>query len=127
MATNTPVTFRQGDVLLVRAPEACSGVEMRHGEANRIVLARGETTGHLHAFDGEDGQRVEWSFYDDGGRYNGDGLAQTITVPDGGATLRHGTPEKDYADGDHAPLHVPTGTYVVRRQRELRGRAGGVD
>lgn len=99
--------IRQGDVLLVREEDgrAFSPLE------GRVILARGEVTGHVHAFDpafGGAGVLVDYSF----------GLPEHVSVPKGGAWLRHGTPDKDYVDGDHAHVKVPEGKWEVRVQRE---------
>jgi len=92
--------IRQGDVLVVRVdalPPNCTPVTPEHG---RVVLARGEVTGHHHSFALSD--RVAL-FREDGSG----GLF--LTVSDGApAVLEH---------QEHAALSVPPGTYQVIRQR----------
>ena len=44
--------YRQGDILLVRIPHKRKPEGKKVGE-NKIVLARGEATGHTHSMSGE--------------------------------------------------------------------------
>lgn len=108
--------IRQGDVLLVPVTEDKVTEEIQGAtwtSPNRVVLARGEATGHIHAFDGGVVGMPFSPWYADGEP------PKFVRVSAGGALLRHGTPDKDYRDGDHAPVEVPEGTWQVRVQREV--------
>jgi len=93
--------YRQGDVLIMRAPAGTQqGAEIPR-DGGRVVLAYGEATGHAHAIS-ESG-------------------AALYTLPEAGedlsrllrlerpAVLRH---------EEHAEIHIPAGDWIVRRQRE---------
>src|SRR5690242_7295373 len=93
--------FRQGDVLIVEVPAGevpeCTPVPRdRHG---RMVLARGEATGHAHVIGGPgltllaDRDDPESLFLD---------------VPSHGRVTHE----------EHGPITVPAGHYRVIRQRE---------
>lgn len=60
--------------------------------------------------------------------FRDDGLARAASVPSdlyighvvvapGGAVLEHGVSQG--LQGDHAPISVPAGTYIARRQMEF--------
>lgn len=102
--------YRHGDICLVpiEAPDAGGTAEPRdqHG---RLVLARGETTDHVHVVRSK--------------------RAALLRLPDGRAVLRArdltrlldeptspggGTPGRT----PHDPISLPPGWYEVRRQRE---------
>lgn len=89
---------RQGDVLLIGIdnppPQGARPVEPEDG---RIVLARGEATGHAHVIE-ED-------------------RACLFETPDGARYLRVGAPAA-LRHPEHADILLPYGTYIVRRQRE---------
>ena len=97
--------FRQGDVLLMPCAEVPAGARPEAAEAGRVVLARGETTGHAHVMSAE---RVA-HFRDDG---TGSGFVRV----DGSAPVA-------LTHEEHAPLMVPPGSYRVVRQREYQPRA----
>ncbi len=90
-----PLTFRQGDVLLLRVDDVPSQAEpeLRGG---RIVLAEGEVTGHAHAIEEHDAR----AFTHEGQRY---------LLTKSKARLIH---------EEHAPIEVPPGAYRVIIQRE---------
>jgi hypothetical protein len=87
--------FRQGDVLLVRVDAAPEGepVGPEHG---RLVLARGEATGHHHSVAAERATLLRTA----------DGLYLRITAP---TPLEH---------QEHGPIRLEPGDYRVVRQRE---------
>lgn len=98
--------IRQGDVLLVPCAAIPAGVRQEAVENGRVVLARGETTGHAHAMAAD---RV-CHFREDGSG--------------SGAYLRiEGTAPVALTHEEHSPLMVPPGSYRVVRQREYQPRA----
>jgi|GEM_PF-291364 len=91
----TPLSFRQGDVLLVEVadiPEEATA-ESRSG---RIVLAEGEATGHAHAIHERDARTFT---------YRGERFLLTRSK----AQLIH---------EEHGPIEVPEGAWRVIVQRE---------
>ncbi|MCW2239530.1 hypothetical protein [Azospirillum canadense] len=97
--------YRQGDVLLVAATVLLPGSRPVEAADGRVILARGEVTGHAHSMAAE---RVRYFREDETGR----GFIQ-VHGP-GPVALRH---------EEHAPVNVEPGLYEVRRQREYRPRA----
>lgn len=91
--------FRQGDVLLCTVDEIPVTAMPVSSEADRVVVALGELTGHAHALAAHQGRL----FRDEP---NGRSF---IAIVKGGAALLH---------EEHDPIHVPEGHYEVRRQRE---------
>jgi hypothetical protein len=96
--------YAQGDLLIERVSDIPA---RREATEAAIVLAEGELTGHSHTVFG----RVAL--------FRDDALARDIprglyighlTVGDASARITH---------QEHAPIELPTGTYRVRRQREL--------
>lgn len=102
--------IRQGDVILVPC-KLPRGAKRRSTDARAagVVLAYGESTGHLHAV--EDGTKLEL--------YEHDGLVY-LRVTGQGAEIRHGTLEgrsvRPLAAPEHGPLAVPPGDYLVPGQ-----------
>ena len=100
--------FAQGDLLIERVADATpSGTILKADATGATVLAEGELTGHRHAI------------YDQVTMFRDDALAREVPaglyvghvkVEAGTALIRH---------QEHAPISLPTGTYRVRRQREL--------
>jgi hypothetical protein len=91
-----PKVYRQGDVALV-AIDTAIGTERRAG-AGRVILARGEVTGHAHTLDAE--CVSVWNYY-------GEEMAFITVLRE--TTLTH---------EEHAPIVLPPGDYRVVRQRE---------
>ena len=93
--------FRQGDVLVrrvTRIPADAAKVE----NADRIVLAHGEATGHAHAIALDEAHEFSQTA--------ADGVVyRFLEVLARGATLRH---------EEHAPILLPVGFYEILRQRE---------
>jgi hypothetical protein len=87
--------FRQGDVLLLRV-EATPGGERLEPENGRLVLARGEVTGHQHSVAARDAALVEAA----------EGVYLQIMAP---TPLEH---------QEHMAIWLQPGTYWVVRQRE---------
>ena len=96
---------RQGDVLLVRAKSVPASAKKRRRESGRVILARGEATGHHHSF----GSRLV-NMYAVADEFSRMGTA-VIEVKGKGAPLQH---------QEHAPIGVPPGTFRVVRQREYQ-------
>lgn len=97
----SPRLVRQGDILIIPTsePRPDGLTSQPRDAAGRLVLAEGEITGHAHAIADPDAEL-----------FGGDLEDRFLTVlADGGVTLRH---------EEHAPIHLPLGDYVVRRQRE---------
>jgi hypothetical protein len=94
--------YRQGDVLIVAVPREqvpASCVPVPRDKRGRMVLARGEATGHAHVV-------------------GGPGLA-LLAPPDEPDDMwidipRHGRVTHE----EHGPISLPAGTYRVVRQRE---------
>ncbi len=98
----------QGDIILERVADVPAGAPIGVDSDGAVVLARGEATGHRHAFYG-------------GGvtMFRDDALARDmpaelyighVQVGSSGAALRH---------EEHDTHDLVPGTYRVRRQREF--------
>ena len=91
--------YRQGDVLLIAVGAIHNTAPQKRDAKGRIVLAYGELTGHAHAIHNRAatlyGTDLENRFLE--------------VLAEGGVTLSH---------EEHAPIHLPHGTYRVVRQRE---------
>lgn len=101
------MTIRQGDVLVTTTRKTPSRAATVIHDQGRTILAYGEVTGHAHEvivdappMTGDDVPTQQLFQEPDGTR---------LLVVRGPATLRH---------QEHAPLHIPVGTYEVIRQRE---------
>lgn len=92
--------YRQGDVLLVRVEALPVGrpVEV---DGDRLILARGEATGHHHSIAAADGELVDAA----------EGVFLRIMTP---TPLEH---------QEHASIPLEPGLYRVVRQREYRPEA----
>jgi len=98
--------YRQGDVLLVRTDRPLGGqARPVPREAGRVVLARGEATGHAHAIDSP--------------------LAELFEEQDGRLYLRvsAGAEPVRLIHQQHDPIALPPGVYEVRRQHEYTPEA----
>jgi hypothetical protein len=99
------VQVRQGDILLVPCAQIpCTASELA-AEEGRVVLARGETTGHAHAMAAD---RVRYF------REDGTGQAYIRVESDGPVALAH---------EEHSSLLVGPGEYRVIQQREYEPAA----
>ena len=87
--------YRQGDVLLVATEATPSGKKVK-AEAGRLILARGEATGHHHSVSARNA-----TMFDEAGKF-------LLVVADQ-ATLDH---------QEHSAIEVAPGAYWVVRQRE---------
>ena len=95
---NEQKMIRQGDVLL--RPVSSMAVSPKpirvRSQSGRVILARGEATGHHHSIDAEDAELVR----------QGQAILLTIFRP---TALTH---------QEHAPIELPGGLYEVIPQRE---------
>ena len=93
--------YRQGDVLLVTTDGLLADTARPvRREAGRVVLARGEATGHVHAIDSP----LAELFEEQDGR-----LYLRVSAGDEPVRLTH---------DQHDAVALPPGVYEVRRQRE---------
>ena len=90
-----PLSFRQGDVLLVEVHEIPEEAEPEP-RSGRIVLAEGEATGHAHAIHERDARTFT---------YEGERFLLTRSK----AQLIH---------EEHGPIEVPQGSWRIVIQRE---------
>jgi hypothetical protein len=103
--------YAQGDIVLelVEDAEPARGL-MPEDADGAVVLARGELTGHRHAFHG-------------GGvtLFRDDALARDLprSLYVGHVTIT--APSADLRHEEHATITLPAGTYRVRRQQEWEG------
>ena len=89
--------YRQGDVLLVRVDELPGKIEEIDREKGRLVLARGEATGHAHVVRERRSRLVR------------DAEGETFLDVAAPAKLEH---------EEHGPIALEPGVYKVIRQRE---------
>ena len=95
--------YRQGDVLIERI-DSIPKTAVRQKASERIILAYGEATGHHHAIEEHDA--ADW-WKDEAGS------DQFLDIREA-ATITH---------QEHAPIPLPPGKYLVRRQREYSPEA----
>src|SRR5260370_13543017 len=93
------IMFRQGDLLLVRTMAMPEG-EALQAEGGRLILARGEVTGHHHSESVADAEAISTA----------EAVYLRIMTP---TPLEH---------QEHAPLPLEPGIYRVIRQREYQPR-----
>lgn len=85
--------YRHGDVMIEKVP----GLPEKKRQAQHLILAHGEVTGHSHRIQESDN-------------------AQLFETPDG--LFLHVTTEATVVHEEHAPIGLPEGYYRVWRQRE---------
>jgi hypothetical protein len=102
--------YRHGDVMLVTTGAVPS--ESKKLQAGRIVLARGEVTGHAHEIlTLPDAPECDLWEAENGTWY--------LHVPDGAeARLVHTQSGAEVACPEHDPIFLSPGTYTVIRPRE---------
>lgn len=93
--------IRQGDVLILPCDTIPAGVIPVEPENGRLIVARGEATGHHHSFPWKRGAVL---FRDDGGS---GGRYVDVAEP---VALEH---------QEHSALTLPVGKYAVRIQRTM--------
>ena len=94
--------LRQGDILLIpvrRVPKTLTPVNAEHG---RLILARGEITGHHHSVDA--------------------GTA-TLSLDEGGVLYMTVEKLTEVQHQEHGPIPLAPGKYKVVRQREYSPEA----
>jgi hypothetical protein len=104
---------RQGDVIVIglRKPLAASaqGLTPIPAEAERTILAHGEVTGHAHAL--PSAQATLYGMSDELRKL----LGQDVLPGDRVLTVIEDTM---LTHEEHDAITIPTGNYIVRRQRE---------
>jgi hypothetical protein len=88
-------SYRQGDVLIFEAGP--TAITLFHEEVPDRILAYGEATGHAHRVVGEGAHLYARDEHD---------MVLTVETP---ARVVH---------EEHGPIELPSGVYLVRRQRE---------
>lgn len=105
---------RQGDVLLIPTTKKAITSEHKPVPADkhgRLILALGETSGHMHLFR-DPGVCMLFR----------EGISdRVVTVGDLSALLHDQGDRTFVPTGDHHPVAVPPGTFIVRQQREWDG------
>ena len=94
--------YRQGDVLIVPITEAempAELIEAPRDRSGRLILARGEATGHAHVVTGE-------------------GLTLLCLPDDLESMFLHVRGYGRVGHEEHAPIPLPVGYYRIVRQRE---------
>jgi hypothetical protein len=105
----------QGDLLIERIEDApVSGVALGSAEADAVVVAEGELTGHHHKLFG----RV--TFYRD------EALARDIPDDLYVGHVQVAGPAARLEHEEHAAINLERGTYRVRRQRQLEPNDVGI-
>ena len=113
-----PTVYRQGDVGIIRTRgRKTAPLKPVPREEGAVVLAHGEVTGHRHQI--RSGECALYALEDN--RLTGEEAAQAIARIGGGLI-----PERllvvdapvDLLHEEHDKIRLPTGSYVVRIQRE---------
>ena len=98
--------YRQGDIAIIPIERKCRPAPKTRvqPDCGRIVLAYGEVTGHAHALPAGDVELYETA----------NAVDRILRVRSHVTTLTH---------EEHAPIELPQGDYIVRRQREYEPEA----
>lgn len=101
--------YRQGDVLIMRAPEGetLDNMMLVPRDQGRVILAYGEVTGHAHAL--VDDNVALYMPRPDSTKKD-----RLLNIVKGPVMLRH---------EEHGPIPLKPGLYIVRRQREYTPEA----
>jgi hypothetical protein len=99
--------YAQGDIILERVDDTDPVTPVRSDQDGAVVLARGELTGHRHAFYGQ-GVMM----------FRDDALARDMPSYLYLGHVRIDVPSAELRHEEHATIELPAGTYRVRRQRE---------
>lgn len=110
--------FRQGDVLLIPTTKKPNPkVKRQPRESGRLILARGEATGHHHSI-----ADSHCSLYLDEQRPISTEDARTMVARLGGGLIPDRLLEVkrpvNLEHQEHDTIRLPTGNYIVRIQRE---------
>jgi len=98
---NRRIAYRQGDVLLTPADEIPKGAALEKQEGARLIIQRGEVTGHHHSVALAD--------------------AEMLTASEAERYLRVER-ETALSHQEHATISVPPGAYRITIQREYQPR-----
>lgn len=98
----------QGDILIIRYGDIPASATLVHPESGRLIVARGEATGHHHSFRVSPGITL----FRDEGTASSAPLYVKATEP---AVLEH---------QEHDPITFAPGTYKIVRQRVARSAIG---
>lgn len=93
---NNKKQYRQGDVWIERVDRIPEGTEPVKPENGRLILARGEATGHHHSIDAKFGALLAKG-------------AERFLKVEKTVQLKH---------QEHDPIQLPAGDYIVSIQRE---------
>jgi hypothetical protein len=109
----TTKLYAQGDIILELVEDATPLAPLPRDPDGAVVLARGELTGHRHAFCG-------------GGvtLFRDDELARDVPPALYIGHVKVSAPSADLRHEEHATIALPAGTYRVRRQQEWEARGG---
>jgi hypothetical protein len=99
--------YAQGDILLELVDDAAPNNLLANDADGAVVLARGELTGHRHAF--HSGEVV---------LFRDEALARAVPLALYIGHIKISSPSADLQHEEHATITLPAGTYQVRRQRE---------
>src|SRR5262245_13537376 len=100
-----------GGIILEVVDDAAPGVPLPRDPDGAVVLARGELTGHRHAFHGF-GVTL----------FRNDALARDLPPALYIGHVKVSAPSADLRHEEHATISLPAGTYRVRRQQEWEPR-----
>jgi hypothetical protein len=103
--------WAQGDVLFERVEDVAevSGEAVARDPDGAVVVARGEVTGHRHAFYGSPHVAM----------FRDDGLAREMPKETYLGHVKIGSGGADLLHEEHGPVSLPEGTYRVRQQRRF--------
>jgi hypothetical protein len=103
----TKKLYAQGDIVLELVENATPTRLLPNDADGATVLARGELTGHRHAFYG-------------GGvtLFRDDALARDVPLALYLGHIKISAPSADLRHEEHGTISLPAGTYRVRRQQE---------
>lgn len=103
--------YAQGDIILELVEDATPAAALPRDSDGAVVLARGELTGHRHAFYGS-GVTL----------FRNDELARDLPPALYIGHVKVNAPSADLQHEEHATISLPAGTYRVRRQQEWQPR-----
>lgn len=115
MKLKTGDAIAQGDVLLIKTTKAAITADHKQiapDKHGRLVLAEGETSGHRHVFRDPGVCMLAR-----------EGVSDRVITVGNLCELLHDEGASTFVPtGDHAPVFVHPGTYIVRVQREWIGQ-----
>lgn len=112
MKKQSPIQYRQGDVLIEKVTKLPTARKPREPEHGRIILAHGEATGHAHEIESPELASlhdIQESLRLLGDTEGAEAMTQAGLIIEQGTAVIH---------QEHATIPLPKGNYVVRRQRE---------